>query len=68
MHHGLARRQLYPAGLHMISIPFQKLPEFVYSLENMNWVPLYFRQDTEEGRAELAAKQATWKKGGAALG
>ncbi|MBQ3302280.1 MAG: DUF169 domain-containing protein [Eggerthellaceae bacterium] len=62
MHHGLKRRNLYPAGMHMIAIPFQKLPETIYALENMNWVPLYFRQDTEEGRAELSAKQAKWAK------
>ena len=62
MHHGLKRRNLYPAGLHMIAIPFQKLPETIYALENMNWVPLFFRQDTEEGRAELAAKKEVWAR------
>lgn len=68
MHHGLRRRNLYPAGLHMIAIPFQKLPETLYSLEHMDWKTLYFRQDTEEGRAELAEKQAAWAKMGTSLG
>jgi len=61
MHHGLRRRNLYPAGQMIITIPFEKLPEFFYSLEHMDWVTLYFRQDTEEGRRELAEKQAHWR-------
>lgn len=68
MHHGLRRRNLYPAGMHLISIPFPKLPETIYALENMKWKALYFRQDTEEGRAELAAAQARWAAGGVSLG
>ena len=68
MHHGLRRRELYPAGMHLIAIPFQKMPEFIYSLENMNWVGLYFRQDTEEARQELAAKKEKWKREGQGLG
>ena len=65
MHHGLKRRNLYAPGQHLISIPFQKMPEFFYSLEHMNWVGLFFRQDTEEARQELAEKQAKWTNGGA---
>ncbi|MDD6785251.1 MAG: hypothetical protein PUD81_03210 [Eggerthellales bacterium] len=65
MHHGLKRRNLYAPGQHLISIPFQKMPEFFYSLEHMNWVGLFFRQDTEEARQELAEKQAKWANGGA---
>lgn len=68
MHHGLARRHLYPVGMHLIAIPFAKLPETIYALETMNWKALYFRQDTEEGQAELAAAKARWAKGGASLG
>ena len=54
--------------MHLIAIPFPKLPETIYSLENMKWKALYFRQDTEEGRAELAAAQARWASGGVSLG
>ena len=68
MHHGLKRRNLYPKGMHLIAIPFAKLPETIYALENMNWTPLYFRQDTEEGRAELAAAQARWAEAGTRIG
>lgn len=31
-YHGLKRRKAYPAGLRMISIPYQKLPEFFAAL------------------------------------
>ena len=68
MHHGLRRRNLYAPGQYMIAIPYQKLPEFTYSLKNMDFKTLYFRQDTEEGRAELAEKQAKWAKENVALG
>ena len=67
MHHGLRRRNLYAPGQYMIAIPYQKLPETIYSLETMDWKTLYFRQDTEEGRAELAERQKEWAKMGVPL-
>jgi len=55
MHHGMRRRKVYPAGLHIISIPYQKLDEVVTALGEMEWVPLGFRDD-DESRTALKAK------------
>jgi uncharacterized protein (DUF169 family) len=61
MHHGLKRRKLYPAGLHMISIPFQKLDEVITALGQMDWVPIAMRSD-EESRAELTRRMEGWQE------
>ena len=45
MHHGLKRKKLYPAGRHIISIPYQKLGEVVTALDEMVWIP----PDLQEG-------------------
>ena len=37
MHVGMQRRKVYPAGLHLISIPYQKLDEVIIGLEEMPW-------------------------------
>lgn len=39
-YHGLKRRKAYPAGLRMISIPYQKLPEFFAALGEMDWTTI----------------------------
>lgn len=47
MHLGLRIKGLYPAGLHILSIPYQKLDEVVDSLYEMEWTPAGLRQDDE---------------------
>ena len=37
MHLGLKKKGLYPPGLHILSIPYQKLPELMDALEEMDW-------------------------------
>ncbi len=59
-YHGLKRRKAYPAGLTMLSVPFQKIPEFFYALEHMDWELLAFREDAES-KAELKRRMAHWQ-------
>ena len=66
-YHGLKRRKAYPQGLRMISIPFQKLPEFFEALEEMDWTLIAFRED-EESKAELAKRMQHWQEMAAASG
>ncbi len=49
MHYGLARQHLYPAGLHIISVPYQKIDEMISGLDEMDWVYMAMRTD-EEGK------------------
>ena len=58
-YHGLKRRKAYPAGLRMISVPFQKIPEFFYALENMDWTLIAFRED-EESKKDLKNRMDHW--------
>jgi len=60
-YHGLKRRNAYPAGLRMIVVPFQKLPEFFYALEHMDWTLIAFRDDPES-KAELARRMERWQQ------
>lgn len=60
-YHGLRRRKAYPAGLRMISVPFQKLPEFFAALEEMDWELIAFRED-EESNAELQRRVVHWQE------
>ena len=55
MHHGMKRRKIYPPGLHVITIPYQKIPEVCTALCEMDFVPLSMRED-EESRAELSRR------------
>ena len=48
MHHGLKRKKLYPAGRHIIAIPYQKLGEVVAALDEMVWIP----PDLAEGASD----------------
>jgi uncharacterized protein (DUF169 family) len=47
MHLGMKLKGLYPEGLHIIVIPYQKLDEVVTALNEMEHVPLDFRTDPE---------------------
>ena len=50
MHLGLRKFGDYPAGLHIITIPYQKLPEMTEALSEMEWeLPLFRTDDGEEG-------------------
>jgi uncharacterized protein (DUF169 family) len=47
MHLGLQIRRSYPQGLHIITIPYQKLDEVVTALTEMRHVPLDLLEDAE---------------------
>lgn len=66
-YHGLKRRKIYPEGLRMISVPYQKLPEFEKALGEMDWTLIAFRED-EESKADLAKKMAHWQEMAATYG
>ena len=61
MHLGLRLQKLYPAGLHIISIPYQKLDEVADSLIEMEWYPPSLRDD-EASQAENAARMESLDK------
>lgn len=61
MHHGLKRRKLYPEGLHIISIPYQKIDEVVKSLGEMDWELIAMKED-ESSKAELKRRMDNWKR------
>lgn len=60
-YHGLKRRGAYPAGLRMISIPYQKLPEFFSALGSMDWTLIAFREDPES-KKELKRRMDHWQE------
>lgn len=60
-YHGLKRRKAYPAGLRMISIPFQKIDEVVQALDEMPWTAIAFRED-EESKEELKRRMDHWQE------
>ncbi|MBN1568579.1 MAG: DUF169 domain-containing protein [Acidobacteria bacterium] len=47
MHFGMQIRQSYPQGLHIITIPYQKLDEVVTALTEMEHMPLELLTDSE---------------------
>jgi uncharacterized protein (DUF169 family) len=59
MHHGMGRRKVYPAGLHIISVPYQKLDEVVQALDEMDWKLISFRDDPES-KEELSRRMKHW--------
>ncbi len=61
MHHGMKRRKVYPEGLHIIAIPYQKLCEFFSSLSEMDWELIAMRED-DESKCVLEAKMEAWKR------
>ena len=66
-YHGLKRRGAYPAGLRMIAVPFQKMPEFFQALEEMDWTLIAFRDD-EESKADLKRRMQHWYEMAEAVG
>lgn len=60
-YHGLKRRKTYPAGLRIISIPFQKIDEVITALTEMPWTPIAFREDAES-KAELRHRMDHWQE------
>jgi uncharacterized protein (DUF169 family) len=61
MHHGMKRRKIYPEGLHIISIPFQKILEVTTALQEMDWELIAMRDD-EESKRELAHRMDRWER------
>lgn len=60
MHLGLKKLGVYPAGLHIITIPYQKLSEVCEALEEMQWDLEFARND--EGTAERDARMDAFMK------
>ena len=60
MHHGMKRRKTYPAGRHIIAIPYQKINEVVQALEEMPWELIAMKEDPES-KAELKARMDRWQ-------
>lgn len=61
MHHGMKRRKVYPQGLHIISIPYQKIGEVIQSLAEMDWELIAMKED-DESKAELQRRMDNWRK------
>lgn len=59
MHHGMGRRKVYPKGLHIISVPYQKLDELVMALRQMDWTLISFRPD-QKSQDELRRRMRNW--------
>lgn len=60
-YHGLKRRKAYPAGLRMISIPFQKIDEVAAALQQMPFTAIAFRDD-EASKQELRRRMDHWQE------
>jgi uncharacterized protein (DUF169 family) len=56
MHLGLQLQGAYPPGLHIITIPYQKLDEVVTALNEMEKVPLDLRKDPESKQKSTALR------------
>lgn len=61
MHHGMKRRKVYPAGMHIISIPYTKLLEVVTALDEMEWELIAMKED-QQSKDLLASKMAKWQE------
>ncbi|MGN1002210.1 MAG: DUF169 domain-containing protein [Oscillospiraceae bacterium] len=61
LHHGLKRREVYPEGRMIISIPYQKLGEVCEALEEMPWELPALKKDPES-QAWLRATTEHWKE------
>ena len=48
MHHGMGRRKVYPKGLHIVSVPYQKLDEVCLALRQMDWQLISFRPNDKD--------------------
>ena len=58
MHLGMKMLGVYPAGLHIISIPFQKIDEVVTALTEMRKVPIGARPEDKDDPTEADALKA----------
>jgi len=54
--HGMKRRQLFPEGRQIISIPFDLLPSLLQSLQDMPWVLPAYKPDGKEFVRRLLEK------------
>lgn len=59
MHHGMGRRKVYPKGLHIVSVPYQKLDEVCLALRQMDWQLISFRPN-EKDQDELRRRMRNW--------
>lgn len=59
LHHGMRTRHVYPAGLHMISVPYQKFEEFFTALDEEPWVLPALDPDPEV-RARVQREMDAW--------
>jgi uncharacterized protein (DUF169 family) len=46
--HGMKRRQLFPEGHQLVSIPFDRLPSVLHTLQEMPWILPAFKPDGPE--------------------
>lgn len=60
MHLGLAKLGVYPPGLHILSIPYRKLPEMMEALSEMEWELSFMKND--EGAKERDAEMDAFMK------
>jgi uncharacterized protein (DUF169 family) len=61
LEHGMNRRKVYPHGLMLISIPYQKLYEVLRALEEMPWELAAMKED-EESKEALQKKMDHWQE------
>lgn len=47
-HHGMGRRKVYPEGLSIIAVPYQKLDEVILALRQMDWQLISFRPNAKD--------------------
>ena len=59
MHHGMGRREVYPKGLHIVSVPYQKLDEVCLALRQMDWQLISFRPNDKD-QDELRRRMRNW--------
>lgn len=59
MHHGMGRRKVYPKGLHIVSVPYQKLDEVCLALRQMDWQLISFRPNVKD-QDELRRRMRNW--------
>lgn len=59
MHHGMGRRKVYPKGLHIVSVPYQKLDEVCLALRQMDWQLISFRPNDKD-QNELRRRMRNW--------
>ena len=59
MHHGMGRRKVYPKGLHIVSVPYQKLDEVCLALRQMDWQLISFRPNDKD-QDKLRRRMRNW--------